>query len=107
MEKSEYYTGFCTVPNMHTGKTIANTLVEQKLVSCVNIIPHIISIYRWQGKINEDKEHLLIMKTTADKMALILAKIKDLHPYEVPEIIFFPIQAGFPPYLDWIRQSTS
>jgi periplasmic divalent cation tolerance protein len=99
--------GFCTVPNQDVGINIAQKLVENSLVACVNIIPQLISIYKWKGKIEQDHELLCVMKTQRDRIPLIIETIKGMHPYECPEIIFFPIEAGYSEYLKWILNETS
>lgn len=98
--------GFITVPSKELGEIITNALIEQHLVACVNIIPQVTSIYRWKGEICRDSELLCIMKTSEDKIETIIQKVKELHSYEVPEIIFIPIEAGLPAYLKWIQDQT-
>jgi periplasmic divalent cation tolerance protein len=87
-------------------ETIAKTLVEERLVACVNIVNPIRSIYRWEGKIADDREWLLIMKTRAARFAAVEARVKVLHSYQVPEVIAVPIQVGAEAYLQWIRKET-
>ncbi len=106
MEKEEnYYLFLVTVPNMEQGKKIAQALVMEKLAACVNIIPQIYSIYRWKGKIEEDNEILLLIKTNEAKSENIVTKIQELHTYETPECIGFRILKGNPNYLQWISDS--
>jgi periplasmic divalent cation tolerance protein len=87
-------------------ETIAKTLVEERLVACVNIVSSIRSIYRWEGKIADDREWLLIMKTPASHFAAVESRVKALHSYQMPEVIAVPIQAGSEAYLRWIREET-
>jgi periplasmic divalent cation tolerance protein len=94
-----------TVPKQSIGKLIANTLLEQKLCACVNIIDNINSIYTWQDKIEESHEILLIIKTCADKYSKLQKTIIKLHPYENPEIIMLDIKDCAPAYLKWIQKS--
>jgi uncharacterized protein involved in tolerance to divalent cations len=98
--------GFMTVPSKELGEKIADALVEQHLVACVNIIPQITSIYRWKGQVCKESELLCIMKTTEDKIKVVIQKVRELHSYEVPEIIFLPIESGLPAYLQWIQDQT-
>jgi len=96
------YLFFSTVNNIKEGKKIGRILVEEKLAACVNIVQNICSIYKWEGKIEEDSEHLLLIKTTEDKSQLIIKKIKEIHSYEEPEIIGLKIDKGSETYLKWI-----
>jgi len=98
-----YYLFFVTVPNLDEGQKIARNLVESKLVACVNIIKDISSIYRWKGEIEEDSEHLLLMKTTEEKSDLIIQKVNEIHSYSEPECIAIKIEKGSETYLNWIK----
>lgn len=99
---------FVTVSSMEIGKQIARTLVEKRLAACVNIIPAINSIYIWEGRVHDDNEALLIIKSRRElfESELIPAVCK-IHPDLVPEIIALPVQMGLPAYLNWIEQVTS
>lgn len=90
-----------TVASLSEGKAIATELIEAKLAACINLLP-IHSVYLWQGKINEDQEYQLIIKTELSKFEELASKIKTLHSYEVPEIIALPIITGSKTYLDWL-----
>lgn len=92
----------CTCPEQKTAKDIAEQLISSQLAACVNIAPGISSIYQWQGKIEYSQEHLLIIKSHSSKYQNIENKIKQMHPYELPEIIAVPIELGLPEYLQWI-----
>ncbi|MFX1571324.1 MAG: divalent-cation tolerance protein CutA [Promethearchaeota archaeon] len=98
-----YYLFLVTVPNIDEGQKIARKLVESKLVACVNIIKNIYSIYRWKGEIEEDNEHLLLIKTTEEKSDLLIQKITKIHSYENPECIGLKIEKGSLKYLNWIK----
>ncbi len=95
-----------TVPSIEVGKKIASGLVSKKLAACVNIIPQITSIYEWEGKINEDSELLLMIKTQSHLFEELSAFVKQNHPYDVPEVIGLPIDQGSKGYLDWVKQVT-
>ena len=100
----EVVLAFSTFPDLETARRIARELVTENFAACANVIPKIESIYRWQGKIEQGDETLVLFKTTAARFAAFEEKLKSLHPYDVPEIICTPI-AGWPPYLDWVRQN--
>jgi periplasmic divalent cation tolerance protein len=85
---------------------IGNALVEEHLAACVNLVAPIRSIYRWEGKIWDEKEFLLIIKTQKDRFEELEKKVKSLHSYSVPEIISLPIVEGSSAYLNWIRENT-
>jgi periplasmic divalent cation tolerance protein len=98
---------YSTTDTLDTAKTIARALVKEKLVACVHIIPQIESIYRWQGKIEEANECVLLAKTSERNVQKTIQKIRSLHPYEVPEIIVFPPVGGLKEYLDYIEEETA
>ncbi|TRY58452.1 hypothetical protein DNTS_002072 [Danionella cerebrum] len=93
---------FVTCPNDTVAKEIARGIVQKKLAACVNIIPQITSVYEWKGKIEEDSEVLLMIKTRSSKIPDLAEYVRSNHPYEVAEVISFPIDQGNPPYLKWI-----
>ncbi|KAM0724515.1 Protein CutA-like protein [Formica fusca] len=95
---------YVTVPNDTVAKKIARGLVENKLAACVNIIPQLTSIYEWEGKIQEDSELLLMIKTRTEKVDALTKYVKDNHPYTVCEVISLPIQNGNGDYLKWISE---
>jgi periplasmic divalent cation tolerance protein len=74
-------------------------------VACVNIVPGLTSVYRWKGAIEADSEHLLVMKTRRDRVAAVQAALPGVHPYEVPELVVLPVEAGHTPYLAWIDEA--
>ena len=83
---------------------LARTLVEERLAACVNVLPAMTSFYRWQGAIQEDREQQLIMKTTADRVAALEARVRALHAYELPEFLVLPASASSA-YLEWVTAS--
>ena len=96
-----------TVPSKEVGEQIANALLEQNLAACVNIISPIRSLYMWEGKISDDEELLLIVKSRAELFEdQLVPAVQAAHPYDVPEIIALPILMGSKSYLDWIDGST-
>lgn len=94
-----------TVPS-DAAPELARTLVEGRLAACVNIVPKVRSIYYWKGKIEDDQEALMLIKTTSEKMDSLTMRLKELHPYDVPEIISLEIQKneGNSDYLDWVGE---
>lgn len=95
-----------TFPSEDKASEIARTLVTEGLAACVNIQRGgVRSIYRWQGKLEDELEALAIMKTTDDRLDALIARVKTLHPYEVPEVIALPVVAGYAPYLQWVTDS--
>ena len=88
-------------------RKIARHLVEHHLAACVNIVPQVASIYRWQGKVTEAGEWLLVVKTTTAAFDQVREAIKELHSYELPECICLPIEDGSPAYLQWIAESVT
>ena len=98
---------FVTVGNEEEALTIGRTLVEEKLVACVNLVPQIRSIYWWKGEVCDDQELLLVMKTTASMFDSLQSRIRELHSYEVPEIVALSVAKGLPDYLKWVVESIS
>ena len=91
-----------TFPDPATAGRIARQLVEEKCAACANLLPPIESIYWWQGKVEEGKETLVLFKTSEDGYERFQSTLRDLHPYDVPEIIALPINRGLPEYLQWV-----
>jgi periplasmic divalent cation tolerance protein len=96
-----------TFPADKDAAAFARQLVEERLAACVNVLPPMQSIYRWQGSIHEDAERQLLMKTTADRVDALRERIKALHPYDVPELLVLPVIAGSPEYLEWVEESVA
>lgn len=98
---------FSTVSNFKEAKTIANVLIKKRLAACVNIAPHLKSYFRWQRKLDQANELLLMIKTEKRHLKKIEMLIRQLHSYETPEIIGWPITWGSKSYLDWLVKSIS
>jgi periplasmic divalent cation tolerance protein len=96
---------YVTAPQEELASKIAKTLVEQRLAACVNIVRNIRSIYHWEGKIEDDQEVLMIIKTTKGCIEDLIRVVKAHHSYTVPEIIALPIIEGSKDYLDWLRDT--
>lgn len=97
---------FCTCGSSQEAETLATALVEEHLAACVNVVPEIRSIYRWQGKVETAGELLLIIKSTGDRLAAIQSRLQALHSYENPEVIALPIVSGSETYLAWLADQT-
>lgn len=97
---------FCTVPNEEVGARLARAIVEAGDAACVNLVPGLRSIYRWQGEICDDAELLLVMKTTRSRCEALSRHVSELHPYDTPELIALPVEAGLHAYLEWVRGET-
>lgn len=96
---------YVTTPNEESAKKIARAVISNKLAACVNIIPSVQSIYEWEGRINEDLEYLLMIKTTTANVNELTTYVRDNHPYSVAEVISVKIENGNAPYLDWVAKS--
>ena len=94
-----------TFPDVETARRVARQLVTENFAACANIIPAIESIYRWKEKIETSAETLVFFKLSEDRQSSFQEKLRSLHPYEVPEIIFFPIASGLSEYLRWVVDS--
>ncbi|MEY2512357.1 MAG: periplasmic divalent cation tolerance protein [Verrucomicrobiota bacterium] len=101
----EIVLAFSTFPDVETARRIARDLVAENFAACANLVPKIESIYRWQGKIERGDETLVLFKTAAAHSTAFQEKLRSLHPYEVPEIIFIPVTAGLPEYLRWVTEN--
>lgn len=97
---------YMTAPNDAEARSIARVLVETRLAACVNIIPGMRSVYRWEGEIHEDAEIVLIAKTRRERVPALTAKIKDIHSYDCPCVVSIDIDGGNPDFLDWIDAQT-
>lgn len=94
-----------TVPRGGKAESMAESLVESRLAACVNVIPGVVSIYRWKGRVHRDGESLLVIKTTVAKFKPLERWIKAHHPYETPEVISLPVSAGSKAYLSWLSSA--
>jgi len=97
---------YCTCPDGDTAARIARRLVEERLAACINIVPGLRSIYRWQDALHDDAEVLMLIKTRQDSIGRLTETLLQLHPYELPEVIAVPVVAGHAPYLDWVRDNS-
>jgi periplasmic divalent cation tolerance protein len=104
-EMTETVVVLVTAPSAEKAAEIARKLVEEKLAACGSVIPAVRSIYRWEGKVHDDAEALLVLKAPRKRLQELSDRVVQLHPYEVPEVIGLPIEGGNERYIDWIVQS--
>ena len=97
---------FCTCPEAYTAERIATALVEERLAACVNIVPGLRSIYRWEGAIEATDEVLLLIKTLPARSPALQDRLRELHPYELPELLAVTSAFGLPDYLRWVADET-
>ena len=96
-----------TVGSAEEADRLARALVERRLAACVNVVPGVVSHYRWQGELQRDEERLLVIKTRAERIEALRDALRELHPYELPELVAFEITAGSPEYLKWLDEGVS
>jgi len=106
MEDIQYLVVLVTASSEEEGLKIASALVDAEMVACVNMIEKVRSIFKWRGKVEDEKETLLIIKTRTERMAEVVAKVKEVHSYDVPEVIALPVVEGNQSYLRWIDEVT-
>jgi periplasmic divalent cation tolerance protein len=94
-----------TFPDAETARRISNQLVTEKFAACANILPAVESIYRWKEKIETAGEVIVFFKTTPDRQKAFQKKLRSLHPYDVPEIVFMSVTNGLPEYLRWVMEN--
>ncbi len=104
---SKHYLILSTIDSKEGAEQLAHHLVEERLAACVNIIPDMTSVYKWKGTLEHTTENLLVIKSTQERLPRLIERIKELHPYELPEVIALPIEDGYPPYLDWLVSETT
>jgi periplasmic divalent cation tolerance protein len=104
---SEVLLVFCTCPDEETGARIAEALVAERLAACVTRMPALMSVYRWNDKVEQETETLLLIKTTNARFDALRARLCELHPYELPEIVAIPVIESLPEYLQWVSTCTS
>ena len=101
----DIFVAFITIPSKAAATELARTILDHKLAACVNIVPSIMSLYTWKGKKCEDKEEaLMIVKTPGGAFERLCQHVTENHPYEVPEVIAFPLSVGFSAYVKWVRE---
>lgn len=96
-----------TIGTLEEGRRLARLLVERRLAACVNVIPNLTSIYRWQGAIEEASEVLLLIKTTKQMLSALESALRELHSYDVPEFLILDVNSESQPYLEWLLDSVA
>ena len=96
-----------TAPDAELAESLVRRLVEEGVVACGNILPGITSIYRWQDKVERESEVLVVFKTTRAGAERLVQRVPELHPYDVPEVLVLPVEAGHRPYTKWIAENVS
>ncbi len=104
MSLTNYVIAYITVKDKSQSLSIGRTLIEERLAACVNVIGNMTSIYRWEGEINEDDEAVLIAKTTSEKIEALTERVKQLHTYACPCVVWIPIAGGNKEYLEWLER---
>jgi periplasmic divalent cation tolerance protein len=103
----EYVIVLTTLPADADGRDFARKLVEERLAACVNLLPAMESVFRWEGQIEQDSERQIVVKTARERVAALWDRIREIHPYEVPEFVVLPIIDGSEAYLRWLGESTA
>jgi periplasmic divalent cation tolerance protein len=98
---------YVTAKDRDEALRIGKALVEERLAACVNVLDGMRSIYRWEGRVEEASEAVLIVKTASDRAQAVIDRVKELHSYDCPCVVFWPLSGGNPEYLDWIRKESS
>jgi periplasmic divalent cation tolerance protein len=101
--QGEYLVVLVTAPDLEIARQLAKQALTERLAACVQILPGLESHYWWDNQITQGQEILVLFKTTRDQWPLLAARIRELHPFDVPQIVAVPIESGFTPYLNWIR----
>ena len=97
---------FSTIDDAANAREIARQLVQEGLAACINIIPKVTSVYKWKGQVETEEECLMVIKSTEDRLGQLIDRLHEIHPYDVPEAVAFPVEKGHPPYLDWVVENT-
>lgn len=96
-----------TAPEESEAERMCGTLLEERLIACGNIVPGVRSLYRWDGRVRDENEVLLVMKTSVHRIEALVSRVPEIHPYEVPEVVVLGVDSGYRPYLDWVLEETT
>ena len=105
MDPSQFVIVLTTFPVDEDAGLLARTLVGERLAACVNVLPPMPSIYRWEGNVEEVTEHQLIIKTISHRLDALKQRLNELHPYDVPECLVLGVDSGSPTYLEWLKEA--
>lgn len=97
---------YMTFPDEATAASIATTLLEERLIACANIVPGIRSLYRWDGRTEDDAEVVAFAKSVDGRLVELVSRVRELHPYETPCVVALPVTGGDADYLQWVREET-
>lgn len=106
MNETDYVIVMTTLPADADVATFAHTLVETRLAACVNVLPGMESVYRWEGRVEQERERQLVIKTSRHRLPALWDRVREIHPYDVPEFVVLPIVDGNDAYLRWVGEST-
>jgi periplasmic divalent cation tolerance protein len=106
-EKIKIWSVYSTFSTEEEAFSVSRQLLEEGLIACANLIPQAVSVYRWQGKVQKQPETLLLAKTTQARLEAVIARVKDLHSYELPCIMACPLDEGFHPFMQWVAEETA
>lgn len=100
-------TVWMTVPDLSIAESLGRTLVEERLAACANVLPGVVSLYRWEGAMQRDDEVMMVLKTTRDRAPSLTRRAIELHPYEVPELLTLPVVGGSDRYRAWVAEEVA
>ncbi len=106
-DSTDLRVALATAPDAEVAARIAHALVEERLVACANLVANVRSIYRWEGRVEDDSEVMLVLKTRADRIGALGERLRALHPYALPELVVLPVDGGLAAYLDWVRAESA
>ena len=106
MPDAEIAVVLASVPDLEAGRRLARTLLQERLIACANLVPGVTSLYRWEGAVQEEDESLVVMKTRSELLPRLIARIPELHPYELPEVLALRVADGLPAYCRWVLDET-
>jgi periplasmic divalent cation tolerance protein len=101
---SEIRVVLTTTPDRASAEALAHAVIEERLAACASLVPGLVSIFRWEGAVQRADEVLVVIKAAAQRVDALVARVAELHPYDVPEVLALPVAAGFEPYLDWVER---